>query len=127
MRPLRMLFVCALATPAVGCFITTDGERYEDSYSTSDGGCNVGSEGCECTSGGKCNDPFLCNPNLNLCISDACPVGTETCPCTPGGGCDPGLACLSNTCVDPSDLTTGDPSTTAPSETGSETTEPGTD
>jgi hypothetical protein len=75
----------------------------------------------------------MCDPDL-VCLSGfcvdpgpQCPAGTETCPCTQGGGCDPGLACLSNTCVDPSDLTTGDPSTTAPSETGSETTEPGTD
>jgi hypothetical protein len=111
MRPLRLLFVCALATPAVGCFITADGERYEDTYGNdSDGGngghvpCgsgDVGSEGCACTSGGSCNPTFQCNTNLNICISDACPVGTETCFCTPMGACDPNLVCLSDFCVDP--------------------------
>lgn len=63
-------------------------------------GCEVGSEGCPCTTGGKCNDPFSCNNNLNICVADVCPVGTEACACTPEGACDPGLTCASAICVD---------------------------
>lgn len=102
----RLLFVLGMLAPVIlgsgGCFITADGERYEDSVaSTGGGGCQVGFEGCPCTSGGACNDPFYCHTNLNICVSDTCPRGSDGCPCTEGGACDPGLACFSDYCVDP--------------------------
>ncbi len=105
MRASRLVFVLAMAAPSslllAGCFITADGERYEDAIGSTGSGCDVGHEGCPCTSGGSCNPGFFCNTNLNICISDACPAGTEECHCTPGGSCDPGLQCLSDFCVDP--------------------------
>lgn len=61
--------------------------------------CQVGAEGCPCTSGGMCNAPFMCNDNLNICVADLCPVGTEGCSCTPRGACDPDLVCASGLCV----------------------------
>lgn len=107
-----------LGTIATGCILVTEDDSFDDESSTEgtpapppsptpgldggsgDAGCNVGSEGCACTTGGKCNDPFLCNQNLNICVADVCPVGTETCACTPEGSCDPGLSCASDLCVD---------------------------
>lgn len=112
MRICRLTSVLGLVAPIVlglsGCFIATEGETYDDTYGSSgpDGTgpmCSadqVGSEGCQCTMGDKCNEPFLCNPNLNLCISDTCPVGSEGCPCTGTGACDEDLQCLSDFCVD---------------------------
>jgi hypothetical protein len=109
MRASRLVFVLGLAAPSsmglAGCFITAEGERYEDAVgSTGQSECvdnEIGSEGCPCTMGGSCNPGFFCNTNLQICISDTCPVGTEKCHCTPGGQCDPGLQCLSDFCVDP--------------------------
>jgi len=109
MRASRLVFVLALAVSSTfglaGCFITAEGERYEDAVgSTGDiDSCSgvVGSEGCPCTSGNVCNPGFFCNTNLEICISDSCPDGSEKCHCTGGGSCDPGLQCLSDFCVDP--------------------------
>ena len=135
MRTPLLTFIFAFAAPvslaSMACFLSTEGDGYDyDSYGTG-GGCEVGTEGCPCTSGGNCNPGYYCAPNENICLLDTCPVGsegcactgmgacdpglvclsdfcvaqctpgTEACPCTPGGGCDPGLACLSDTCVDP--------------------------
>lgn len=105
MHSRRLLFVLGLVAPFVlglgGCFITADGERYEDTVGTGGDGCQVGFEGCACTSGGACNDPFYCHTNLNICVSDTCPRGSDGCHCTEGGACDPGLSCFSDYCVDP--------------------------
>ncbi len=115
MRNSRLSFVFAVVAPIVlgwtGCFIATEGETYEDDYGTAgddgaeEGGyeCDadhVGWESCPCTSGGSCNEPFLCNPNLDRCIADTCPLGDEGCQCTSGGTCNPDLQCLSGFCVD---------------------------
>jgi hypothetical protein len=102
MRSSALTFLFALVAPlslgSMACFLSTE-EGYDiDSYDT--GSCEIGTEGCQCTSGGKCNDPFFCNTNLNICVADLCPVGTETCACTPEGACDPGLQCASDLCVD---------------------------
>src|SRR4030095_13815722 len=85
--------LAAVAAGSTACSLggPEDGD-YSGSYDTGGGGgggggCPVGNEGCPCTSGGKCNDPFLCNPNLNICISDTCPVGSEGCLCTGMGAC----------------------------------------
>lgn len=62
-----------------------------------------------------------------------CPIGEETCPCSSSGACIPGLSCESNVCVAPGGTgstsgstsgtegtdTTGDGSSTAPSDTSS--------
>lgn len=119
----RLIYALALCLTATGCIIVTDDDGYDrdDSGDTdtanppspspgldegSDGSeppppaCEIGSEGCACTTGGKCNDPFLCNENLNICVADVCPVGTEGCDCTLEGVCDPGLTCASEICVD---------------------------
>ena len=113
MRNCRLTFVFGVLAPIMlgwtGCFIATEGETYDDTYGGSTGSdgigphCSadqVGSEGCQCTSGDKCNDPFLCNPNLNLCISDNCPIGSEGCECTATETCGEDLQCLSGFCVD---------------------------
>jgi hypothetical protein len=112
MRNSRLSFVFGVAAPIVlgwsGCFIATEGETYDDTYGTAgdDEGSyecdadHVGWEGCACTSGGACNEPFLCNPNLDRCIADTCPTGEEGCECTSGGNCNPDLQCLSGFCVD---------------------------
>jgi hypothetical protein len=60
----------------------------------------TGTEGCQCSAGVDCMDPFICNPNLNVCIDDSCPVGAAGCPCTPTGTCEPDLLCLQDFCVD---------------------------
>src|SRR5688572_11718425 len=99
MRSSRLTWVFAVFAPvaagSMGCFLSTERDTYDETYGdygTGDGGgCPVGAEGCPCTSGGKCNDPFLCNTNLNICISDTCPVGSEGCPCTQGGPGQPGV------------------------------------
>ncbi|MEX1364474.1 MAG: hypothetical protein AB1Z98_15215, partial [Nannocystaceae bacterium] len=87
MRSSVLTFLFALVAPlslaSTACFLSTEGETYDGTYDT--GSCEIGSEGCSCTSGGKCNDPFLCNQNLGICVADTCPVGTETCACSPGG------------------------------------------
>lgn len=109
MHSRRLVFLLGMLAPVFGlggCFITADGERYEDSLASTGGGgggCQdmVGFEGCPCTSGGACNDPFYCHTNLNICVSDTCPRGSDGCPCTDGGACDPGLSCFSDYCVDP--------------------------
>lgn len=102
MRSSALTFLFALVAPlslgSMACFLSTEGDGYE-SWSTGDT-CDVGSEGCPCTSGGLCNAPFYCVPNQNICAADPCPVGTETCACTPEGVCDPGLLCASDICVD---------------------------
>ena len=90
--------VAPLALGSSACFLSTEGDTYEGTFDS--GGCEIGSEGCACTSGGKCNDPFSCNVNLGICVADTCPVGTEACACTPEGSCDPGLLCASDICVD---------------------------
>lgn len=99
LRPALWTSLFALLVPlswsSVGCVIS-DGTPIGDTGGT----CDIGSEGCPCTSGGMCNDPFFCNDNLNICVSDPCPVGTETCACTPMGVCDPGLMCSSDLCVE---------------------------
>lgn len=103
-RPARRsalpLWIALLAPPlaAWGCQADVESEYFEDTETHPP--CEIGSEGCHCTTGGKCNDPFLCVINLNVCIADTCPVGTETCACTPNGSCDPGLMCASELCVD---------------------------
>lgn len=81
-----------------GCYVTTESEIFGETDAPET--CEIGSEGCPCTSGGKCNDPFVCNTNLDVCLADTCPVGTETCSCTPKGACDPGLMCASEVCVE---------------------------
>ncbi|MEX1369318.1 MAG: hypothetical protein AB1Z98_39690 [Nannocystaceae bacterium] len=113
----RLFFVLSfLLSIASACIIVTDDDDADtddvadvdggqpspglDDGSGGAGGCDIGSEGCPCTTGGKCNDPFFCNLNLNLCVADICPVGTEACACTPEGACDPGLTCASELCVD---------------------------
>lgn len=102
MRSSALTFLFALVAPlslgSVACFLSTEGDGYD--YDTDSGSCEIGSEGCQCTTGGKCNDPFLCDTNLNICYAEDCPTGTETCPCTPKGACDPGLQCASELCVD---------------------------
>lgn len=103
MRSSALTFLFALVAPlslgSMACFLSTEGDGYD--YDTYDSGtCEIGTEGCQCTTGGKCNDPFFCNTNLNICVADLCPVGTETCACTPEGACDPGLQCASDLCVD---------------------------
>lgn len=109
-----ILALLVLSSFAPACIIVTD-DGYESDDAGDDGsrpapsgvdesggggGCEIGTEGCPCTTGGKCNDPFFCNLNLNLCVADVCPVGTEACACTPEGACDPGLTCASDLCVD---------------------------
>ncbi len=101
MKQQLQLSILTLITPlliGLGCIIETESEVFDETDTS--GSCEIGSEGCPCTSGGKCNDPFSCNENLNLCIADTCPVGTETCACTPMGACDEGLMCASEVCVD---------------------------
>ncbi|MCX4245625.1 hypothetical protein [Paraliomyxa miuraensis] len=110
-RSLLALFAVSCLGPA--CIIITSDDSGDDETDHADEGgrpsgadetgpqyCQIGSEGCACTTGGKCNDPFLCNTNLNICVADLCPVGTEGCACTPMGACDPGLTCASDFCVD---------------------------
>lgn len=103
MRSSALTFMFALVAPLLAgssaCFLSTEGDSFDGTVGGTSG-CQIGTEGCDCTSGGKCNDPFLCNVNLNICISDTCPVGTEACVCTPKGACDPGLDCASGFCVD---------------------------
>jgi hypothetical protein len=112
MRNCRLTFVLGLVAPIVlgltGCFIATEGETYDDTFGETGGNTggyecdadHVGWESCPCTSGGMCNEPFLCNPNLDRCIADTCPLGDEGCECTSGGTCNPMLQCLSGFCVD---------------------------
>lgn len=98
---LTLLFAVAapLSIGSAACFLSTEGDGYEyDDYGDT-GGCEVGVEGCPCTSGGSCNPPMKCDNNLNICILDTCPVGNEGCDCTPGGTCNPALTCLSKVCV----------------------------
>ena len=49
-----------------GCIITTEPEDTTGGT----GGCQVGWEGCPCTTGGMCNAPYVCNENLNLCVPE---------------------------------------------------------
>ena len=105
MRSSLLTWLFAVAAPvslgSMACFLSTEGDGYDyETYGTS-GNCNVGSEGCPCTSGGMCNPGFRCDNNQNICFLDACPDGTEGCSCTTGGACDPGLNCASNFCVNP--------------------------
>ena len=114
MRNSMLTFLFAVFMPLAfassACFLTTEGERYSyDSYGGGTGGdCPIGHEGCACTSGGQCNQPFHCDQNLNICLSDPCPRGSAGCLCTTGGACDSfggaaggALLCLSGYCVDP--------------------------
>lgn len=107
MRSSTLTFVFAIFGPlslgSVACFLSTEGDGYDDyeTYGT-DGSCEVGTEGCDCTTGGSCNPGYKCDNNQNICFLDVCPVGTEGCECTPAGACDPipeGLLCLSEVCV----------------------------
>lgn len=96
-------WVALSASPLVlaGCVIEhIDSESFEDTDVSDAQGCQVGHEGCACTSGGVCNAPFYCAPNINICVADTCPVGTEACACTPNGACDEGLVCASDLCVE---------------------------
>lgn len=95
MRWMILGFLAAAASLA--CVI----DEHDSSGGTS-GACEVGHEGCPCTSGGSCNPGFTCDNNLNICLLPTCPIGTETCPCTSGSTCDPGLQCASHVCVDAS-------------------------
>lgn len=62
---------------------------------SSDEGCVVGSEGCECTPGGGCDPGLSCESG----VCTGCLVGSQGCECTSGGGCDPGLSCDAGLCV----------------------------
>lgn len=106
MRSSFLTLVFAVAAPvalgSMACFLSTEGEGYDyDSYGDggTSGDCDVGHEGCSCTSGGSCNPGLRCDNNQNICFLDTCPVGNEGCDCTPGGACNPGLLCLSEVCV----------------------------
>lgn len=59
--------------------------------------CPVGAFGCECTPGGFCDPPLVCE--AGTCV-EGCAVGSLGCACTGGGGCDAGLTCDAGTCVD---------------------------
>jgi len=100
---LTLLFAVAMPVSlgSMACFLSTEGDGYDyETYGGTDGGtCEVGHEGCDCTSGGSCNPGFFCDNNQNKCFLDTCPVGNEGCDCTPGGACNPGLLCLSEVCV----------------------------
>lgn len=102
MRSNVLTLILGLAAPvAFACVIDEVDDSVQGGTS---GSCEVGHEGCACTSGGSCNPGFECNQNQNICFLDTCPVGTETCDCTPKGGCDPDLQCASDICVDASCL-----------------------
>jgi len=97
MRSNLWTLILAVAAPvAFACVIVEP----DDDVGGTSGTCEVGHEGCECTSGGSCNPGFVCDKNQNICFLDTCPVGTETCACTPEGACDPDLQCASDVCVD---------------------------
>ena len=72
MRSSVLTFLFAVVAPvslgSSACFLSTEGDTYDGTYGT--GGCEIGSEGCACTSGGKCNDPFICNTNLRNSRAD---------------------------------------------------------
>ncbi|MEM6991612.1 MAG: hypothetical protein AAF721_13990 [Myxococcota bacterium] len=100
-RNILSLLIAVVAPASVACVVVPENDSIVGGTS---GSCEVGHEGCPCTSGGSCNPGFECDVNQNICKLDTCPVGTEACACTPEGGCDPGLQCASEVCVDASCL-----------------------
>jgi len=83
-----------------GCYITAGEDGYSTGYARASGYCEVGEQGCPCTSSGLCNEGFVCIASENVCaLPDACPIGARGCECTAGGSCAPGNVCKENVCV----------------------------
>lgn len=95
-RPARPAMLALALLLQLGCDGGGDleaGEAGAESTETGDA-CPVGSEDCDCTEGGSCDEGLACSAELVCEPVPACPVGSEGCACTEGGSCDEGLACL---------------------------------
>lgn len=96
----RMLLAGVLAAACTGPAVIADetGTTSASSASTTDGSCDIGTQGCVCTNGGACDPGLECV--AGSCVNPDCAIGTLGCPCTEGGACDPGSVCNAGFCID---------------------------
>lgn len=91
-------FAGCMTMAAGGCYVTPHDSAYSGSSYGSP--CEVGQEGCSCTSQGQCTTGLECVIAENTCVASAsCAVGARGCACTDGGACDAGNLCKENVCV----------------------------